>query len=389
MKIYFIGQKGIPAVSGGIERHVEEVATRLAQKGHQVFVYTRPYYTPAKRKTYKKVNLISLPTVKSKYLDAIAHTCLATLDVLKRDADIIHYHGIGPASLLWIPRLLKRKSRVIFTYHCQDYFHQKWGPAARIYLRLGEFVGTMFAHQVVAVSRTLKKYLKSKYHRLVIYLPNGAPTVSKARTVGALNKFELKKGQYVLTVGRLIRHKGVHTLIEAYQKLLTDKKLVIVGDGFYTDSYVDELKRLAALNPKIIFTGAQTGRPLAELFSHAYAFVQPSEAEGLSVALLEALAYGKAVLVSNIEENMEVIGGKMLAFRSGQVRDLQSKLKFLLDHPELIDQLSGIGKTIAKDYHWPSIAEGLEALYRVSLLNGEIESKSFLGSEILRQKESS
>lgn len=376
MKIYFIGQKGIPATTGGIERHVEEIATRLAKNGHEVFVYTRSHYTPANKKVYKGVNLISLPTIKTKHLDAIVHTIFATWDVLKRDADIIHYHGIGPASLLWIPRLFKRNSKIIFTAHCQDYRHQKWGLVARWYLRIGESVGSMFAHQVIAVSQTLKKYLKSRFHRLVIYLPNGCPQVKKARSARALAKWNLTSGSYILTVSRLIRHKGIHTLIAAYQKLKTDKKLVIVGDGFYTDGYVDELKKLAAANSKIIFTGTQTGQVLAALFSQAYLFVQPSEAEGLSVALLEALAYGKPVLVSDIEENREVVKGRALTFKTGQVKDLYNKLRFSLDNEDIMQELAQVSKLLVKNYQWPAITDGLEALYKISLADEKTSSLS-------------
>ncbi|PIR94895.1 glycoside hydrolase, partial [Candidatus Falkowbacteria bacterium CG10_big_fil_rev_8_21_14_0_10_37_6] len=63
MKIYFIGQKGIPAVGGGVESYVDNLAARLAKKGHEVFVYTRWSYSDRRRKTYKGVNLINLPSL--------------------------------------------------------------------------------------------------------------------------------------------------------------------------------------------------------------------------------------------------------------------------------------------------------------------------------------
>ncbi|MBI3626811.1 glycosyltransferase family 4 protein, partial [Candidatus Uhrbacteria bacterium] len=219
MKIYFIGQKGIPATSGGVEAHVEEMATRLADMGHDVYVYTRSYYTPTTLKKYKGVNLIAMPTIKTKHLDTIVHTLLATLDVLSRDADIIHYHAVGPASLLWLPRLLKRSAKTVFTFHCQDYRHQKWGSLARTYLKFGEYVGTKLAHQVITVSQTLKKYVKNQYAKPAIYLPNGCPKVQASKSTAALAKWGLKKNNYILSVSRLIRHKGIHTLIQAYQQL--------------------------------------------------------------------------------------------------------------------------------------------------------------------------
>ena len=91
MRIYFIGQKGMPTLSGGIEKHVEFVAKGMAKEGHEVFVYTRPYYTDKNLKTFEGVNLISLPTIRSKNFDAIFHTFLASIHVLFQRADIIHY----------------------------------------------------------------------------------------------------------------------------------------------------------------------------------------------------------------------------------------------------------------------------------------------------------
>ena len=76
MRIAYIGQKGIPAKIGGVERYVDEVAARMARDGHDVFVYVRNHYTPKRMKHYKEVNLIHLPTIKTKHLDAITHTFL-------------------------------------------------------------------------------------------------------------------------------------------------------------------------------------------------------------------------------------------------------------------------------------------------------------------------
>ncbi|HPL22299.1 MAG TPA: glycosyltransferase, partial [bacterium] len=93
MKIYFIGQKGIPAKSGGVEKHVEALTTNLAKQGQEVFVYTRPNYTDKKLTTYQGVRLISRPSLPTKHLDAFSHTLLCSLDVLFRRADVVHFQA--------------------------------------------------------------------------------------------------------------------------------------------------------------------------------------------------------------------------------------------------------------------------------------------------------
>ena len=140
MKIALIGQKGLPAHSGGIERHADYLATRLAKEGHEVFVYCRKSYAINKNipELYRGVRLILIPTFASKHFETPLQTLFASIHVLFQDVDMIHYHGIGPALFLWIPRLFKPRARVIATFHCQDYFQKKWNAFARFIIRNSE-----------------------------------------------------------------------------------------------------------------------------------------------------------------------------------------------------------------------------------------------------------
>lgn len=192
MKIYFIGQKGIPAKSGGVEKHVEELSRRLVKAGHDVFVYTRPNYTNARLKKYQGVNLISLPSVSTKHLDAISHTFRACLDVIKKDVDIIHFHSIGPSSLIWLVKVLKPSVPVISTFHTRCYQHKKWGIFARVYLRFGELCVCLLADKTITVSESLKNYAQEKYGVNTEYIPNGV-TLPKVIRVEKIKKWGLKK----------------------------------------------------------------------------------------------------------------------------------------------------------------------------------------------------
>src|SRR5262245_5137090 len=101
MKIAIIGSKGLPAKSGGIERHVEELSLRLVKRGFDVSVYGRPWYTGRNAQTFKVsgVRSIMLPSLKTKNFDAITHTFNATMHALKEGFDVFHYHGVGPSLL--------------------------------------------------------------------------------------------------------------------------------------------------------------------------------------------------------------------------------------------------------------------------------------------------
>ena len=152
MKIAFIGQKGLPAKNGGVEKHVEEIAKRMAKLGHEVFVYVRNNYTSKELTELEGFKLIHLPSIPTKHLDAISHSFLASVHALFCDYDVIHYHGIGPAFFAWLPKLFKSKTVVVATFHYQDYHHKKWNAFAKFCLRLGERVACTATDQTIAIN---------------------------------------------------------------------------------------------------------------------------------------------------------------------------------------------------------------------------------------------
>lgn len=366
MRIAFIGQKGIDLgeKGGGIEQHVGKLASELVSRNHDVTVYARRAYAANSKSNKGKIKLKFIPTIYRKNLEAIIHTFLSTIDALFRPYDIIHFHGVGPATLSWIPRLLKRRARVIVTFHSQDRFHQKWGWIARQYLHLGEIAACWFPHATIAVSHVIQVYCRKYYKRQIIYIPNGA-TVQRVENSDELEKFDIDSNEYILNVSRLVPHKGQHYLIQAFRRLDTNKKLVLVGAPSYTIDYLKELKALSGDDPRIIFTGYQSGDALKQLFAHAYLYVQPSESEGLPVVVLESMSFGTPVLVSDIPENLEAMHHAGFSFKNMNVEDLTEKLNSLFAHPEVVtDAAKKVQDVIKNEFNWSVITDKTEALYR-------------------------
>ncbi len=366
MKIAFIGQKGIPAQFGGVERHVEELTVRLAERGQEDFVYTRPWYTPSDLTHYRGVRLISVPSIKTKHFDAISHTFFSTIHAVLSGVDVIHYHGVGPSLLSFIPRLLSRRVKVVTTFHCIDRKHQKWNLLARLMLRLGEWTACQFAHQTITVSQALQHYCQEAYDADSQYIPNGVSLPQQM--IGSqqiAEQFDLEPKEYILMVARLVRHKGAHYLIEAFKQLDTNKKLVIVGGSAFTDDYQQQLHDLAADDERIIFTGYQSGTVLAELFANASLFVLASESEGLPISVLEAMSHATPVLVSDIAESMEAVGSAGLTFKNKSVTDLVRALRQALAEPERLAQLGAAGQLrVRHEYDWHKITDSTIQLYR-------------------------
>lgn len=390
-KIAFIGQKGIPVSQGGVERHVEELSVRLAKNGHEVFVYTRPHWVPAEYKKYEKVNLISLPSFKTKNLDAISHTLISTLSAIFRErVDIIHYQGVGPSLLAWLPRILNPKIKIVATVHSADWNHQKWNFFARLMLRLGANFACRFAHETIAVGRELQKHCLVKHNADATYIPNGVgrPLEDPENPNNVLENFKLIPNQYLLVVSRLVKHKGVHYLIDAFKKVKDHSKdqnlkLVIVGSTAFTEDYQQFLYKLTEHRDDIIFTGIQTGANLDSLFRHAYLYCQPSESEGLSLSVLEAMSYGKTVLLSDIPENIQIITGNSSTgsvgfdFKNKDILDLTSKIELLLNNPKIVNEVGAKARHYVNLYfNWEEIVARTEKIYKnIVLIKDKLPSR--------------
>lgn len=370
MKIAFIGQKGIPTVTGGVERRVEEISVRMAKEGHEVFVYARKNYLPQKRTEFKGVKLIHLPSISTKNLGTITHTFLATIHALFQDYDVIHFQAPGPSSLSWIIKIFKPKAALVATFNSRDTQHQKWGFWARKYLLLGEFVMSKFPDKTLTVSEILRKYIKEKYRTEAEVVHNGSAILESPR-IELAKEWNLENKKYFLSVSRLVRHKGVHILIEAFHKaqkrrlIPSDFKLAIVGEGSFTNDYVEELRALASQNENIVFTGNQKGERLAALFQNAFSFVQSSYAEGLSNALLEAMGYGLCPIVSNIEENLYPLDGNGIIFEKQNADDLAYKLAFAFKSKELVENLGAKARLHVKNnYSWEDNTKKTLSIYK-------------------------
>ncbi|RJQ18376.1 MAG: glycosyltransferase [Nitrospiraceae bacterium] len=359
LKIAMIGVRGIPATYGGVEKHVEELAVRLVGRGHHVTVFCRSFYTP-QIKDYKGVKIIRLPTINQKHLEMIVHTVMSALYIAFKRFDIVHVHSIDPA-LVTPLRLFKNRRKIVVTSHGQAYRRDKWGRLAKNISKMAEKISMKYSDAIVSVSRTLKQYYKETYGRDIVYIPNGVEIIEVVND-DVLKKFGLTMKGYILFVGRLIPTKGCDFLIEAYNSLKTDLKLVIVGGSSHTDEYELKLKGMA--NENVMFAGYQYGENLWQLYAHCKLFVFPSEIEGLPIVLLEALSFGVPVVFSDIPENMEVAQGIAISFKNTDVNDLSVKIQDFLTDPSEGEELAVKARgVIEKKYNWDSIVDQTEVLY--------------------------
>ncbi len=363
MKIAVVGTRGFPGVQGGVETHCRQLYPRLADRGCDITVFARKPYVDTEPYNYKGVHVIPLDCPANKFLEAIVHTFRGVLKARAMKPDILHIHAVGPSLFVPLARLLGMK--VVITNHGPDYNRKKWPPAAKIFLKFCERMGVVFANEVIAISGSIAADIKSKYGRDSVVIPNGVDLPAPPDTQNILKKYGLRKGGYILAVGRFVPEKGFDDLIGAFNRLaFRELKLVIAGDADHEDAYSRALKAKAGSNGNIVLTGFITGEPLQELYSHAGLFVLPSYHEGLPIALLEAMSYGLSCIASNIPANRNVELERERFFEPGNVTSLAEKIREFINRPwpaaerkKQIDLING-------KYNWGKIADMTLAVCR-------------------------
>ena len=364
-----IGHKFIPSRNGGVEVVVSNLAPQLVQLGCDVTCYNRTNedFKKARKsgllpREYRGVRLVWTPTVNRRGLAAMTSSIVATVMAAFGSYDLVHFHTEGPCILCWLPKLFGKK--VVVTIHGLDHMRQKWGKLASAYIMRGEKAAVRHAHRIIVLSKGVQAYFMEKYKRETVLIPNGIDPAENKPADEITKRFGLKPREYILFLGRLVPEKGIHYLIEAYQMLKTDKKLVIVGGTSDTDDYVKRLYAMAANNPSILFAGFQEGLMAEELYSNAYLYVLPSDLEGMPLTLLEAMNYGCCCVTSDIGECTDVMNGCGVSFPRGNVDALRLALQDLCDHPEKVNACQGKAKeAVSAKYTWKDITARTHALY--------------------------
>ncbi|MBQ4516021.1 MAG: glycosyltransferase family 4 protein [Clostridia bacterium] len=365
-----IGHKVVPSRRGGIENVLTTLCPMMVEMGLDVTCYNRSsdkveneYVGTVKNKMYKGVKLKNAWTLNIRGFAAMIASFTAAIAASFGKYDVIHFHAEGPCAALWIPKLFGKKC--VATVHGLDWQREKWGKGfASKYIKFGEKILAKYADEVIVLSKAAYDYFKETYNRETVIINNGIERPERKDAELITQKYGLKKDEYIAVVSRLTAEKGIHYLIDAYSKITTDKKLVIAGDTSDTDDYVKMLKEKAEGNPNIIFTGFISGDILNEIYSNAYIMTLPSDLEGMSLCLLEALAYKNALLCSDIPENTAVAEDKAIYFKKGNVEDLAEKLKELCDDSALVERFrDGADEFILNKYNWQDVAEATCNLY--------------------------
>lgn len=362
LRIALLGNRGVPANFGGSDTVFEQLGERLAQRGHTVVVYCRKHFSTTDDKFYKGMERVILPSINKFNLDTLVHSFLSTLHVLFTDkADILNYHGVGNSFVL--PLLIFSSKKSIVLIDGPDWKRPKWNCFAKFMLRLSVDFAVWFADEIVSDNVPISDWLLKEFRKKTPIIYYGAD-FNKVEPGDNLAKWGLKGDDYFLFVAMMVPDKGPDIILEAYSKLRSDKKLLMVGDTHYHKLFFSSLRERYAKNPNIIFTGFQYGNSYKEYMSNANIYVHPFRSDGTSPSLLQALAYGNCVVANSSGETIAAIEDAGVIFDRDSADSLAEKLQHLINKPEEIALYRHRSLKLARrKYDWDEIVKQYEDVF--------------------------
>ncbi len=352
MRIAILGTRGIPARYGGFETFAEELASRLAARGHQVSVYCRERHAES---SYRGVALRCLPSIRHKYLDTLAHTLLSTVHLLFHRVDAALYCNGANALFTVLPRLFGMP--VALNVDGLERNRKKWNRLAKAWYRVSEWLATFCPTVVVTDAKSIEEYYLERYGKPTVFIPYGA-AVGKVSGGGALERLGLEAGRYFLYVSRLEPENNPLMVRECFEKLTTDFRLALVGDAPYAADYIRQVRDSS--DPRIVMPGAIYGEGYRELGSNCFAYIHATEVGGTHPALIEAMGRGALVLYLNTKENAEVAGEVGIPFED----DLTAKMEMVLamSESEREEYRAKAMQRVRERYSWEAVTDSYERL---------------------------
>ena len=358
MRIAILGTRGIPANYGGFETFAEHLSTRLVARGHEVTVYCRAHYTSPRELEFQGVRLKVLPTIRHKYFDTVVHTFLSALHSATRRYDAALICNAANAPFATILRVAG--TPVALNVDGLEHKRKKWNRIARGYYRLAERLATMLPTETVTDARVIQEYYMARYGAPSTMIAYGAEV--ERRPDPSVRRWRVEPNRYVLYVSRLEPENNAHLVIEAFKRVRTAHKLLIVGDAPYAHDYISDLKARARRDRRITFTGFVFGRDYRTLQQNAYCYVHATEVGGTHPALLEAMGFGNCVLTLAAPENIEAIGDAGIAYTDES--DLTEKLQRVLRDGSLVQSYRNRAQARVQEmYDWDYVVDQYERLF--------------------------
>lgn len=362
MKIALLGTRGVPAAYGGFETLAEELSARLVARGHDVTVYARAHGVSSVVGVHRGARVVHLPTLKTKYFDTVIHAALSGLHAATEGYDaVLVCNGVN-ALLCRLPRLLGAPTRILLNVDGLERNRRKWNALGKLAYALSERLSCVMPDAVVTDARSIETYYRESYGKETTYIPYGSDLAPPSGRE-ALDRLGLVPEGYVLYVSRFEPENNADAVVRAFRSVPGNTKLVLVGAAPYADAFLATVRAEAAGDPRVLLPGALYGQPYRELLANAAVYVHATEIGGTHPALLEAMGFGRPLVVHDTPENREAAGEAALYVDARTATSLAAGLTAFLSDPAA---RAGSGRAARaraqKRYLWDAVAESYEAL---------------------------
>ncbi len=355
IKLAIIGSRGYPYVYGGFETFVKEVSERLADRGVEVHVYCQKNLFREHPAVLNGIHLHYIPTVSSKSLNQLVHSLLSIIHASFSKADVILALNLAAGPMGWIPKLTGKKTMI--NVDGLEWQRPKWKGLGAAYFRFAARIATRLYDLIITDADAMRQVYLDEFgadSRVIAY---GAPKY-KEISRGLLKRFGIESRTYYLIVGRLIPDNNADLIIKAFLGSDSEKKLVVVGDVPYKDSYAEGLKSLA--NERLIFTGyVNDSSELMALYQNCFAYFHGHQFGGTNPAMLKAMSNKCAILALDTSFNREMLGNGSFGylFQSNTLAIRQVMTDIESDETKADDLRRNVGKGLTKKYDWDSVAD--------------------------------
>lgn len=358
MRVAILGTRGVPACYSGFETLAEELGARLAQRGHEVTVYTRKHMAVRGLAEHRGMRIQVLPAWRAKTVETISHTALSCLHASRRRYDVVLLCNAANAPL--VPLLHARGLPVLLNVDGIERKRRKWSRLGQAYYRWCERLSVRFADTLLTDAAVMRRYYRRAWGRDSAMIPYGGD-LEPPGTGSTLERFGLRPGGYVLYVARFEPENNPDRVATAYREVPGSTPLVMVGGAPYAPDLVQRVRAAAAQDPRIVLTGFVYGEGYRELLFGAAAYVQATEVGGTHPALVEAMGAGRVVFFLDNPPNREVVGGVGVPFRFDAEPTLSARLAAFLAEPAGFAEVGAAARTrVLERYRWDDVATAYE-----------------------------
>jgi len=362
IRIAIAGSRGYPYVYSGYETFVKELAERLVTKEFDVTVYNHRNLFTSFPKSVSGIHLVYIPTIEKKTLSQFIHSFQSILHACWKKFDIILVMNSANGPFGLFTKIFHRKAAI--NVDGLEWLRPKWRGLGARYFYWASKMATKLYDVIITDSLEMQKIYENLFHCPSVYIAYGAE-IRKSQKPSLIKRWNLEERGYYLIVGRLIPDNNAHLIVKEFLQTDSTRKLVIVGDVPYKDSFAADLK--AKKDVRLVFTGYIKDQDvLEELYHHCYAYLHGHEFGGTNPALLRALGNRCAIVALDTPFSREVLNdgeyGLFFTKKVGSLRDLLLEIEAA---PALVEEFRNKSqRRILECYTWGKIIDQYIDLFK-------------------------